>query len=168
MRPKFVFQPCNIPTWVWAPHSHRRGVSQLTFAEGRLGCLVESDVSWGWVNRHSKIDEQEQLPVSARAAQWILRPVWTIKCGLTEKLLLSDFFLVLTWQEKNAAWVVTNHLTHCNSRSERAQWTYKRTLVRRSESFRAAVSQKGVRWSFRLLQQDLWVSTLIVVSVTPG
>lgn len=43
--------------------------------------------------------------------------MWTIKYGLTEKQLLSDFFLVLTWQEKNAAWVVTNHLTHCNSRS---------------------------------------------------
>lgn len=106
--------------------------AHFSSAEGKPRCHVERNVAWGWVNSHYMIDEQEQF------TQFLLRQGATISSDLCELSYQvwadwetgSVLFLTLpNMTGKNALWIITNHLTHSNSRSKWFYEPYKKVTV---------------------------------------
>ena len=108
---------CHMQTWIEISPV----TAHFALLRGRPTCHVESNVAWGRVNGHDMIDEQE------RFTQFL----WRQSCMSSDLYELSR----VSWPGNgsclisypsdmtgNALWIITNHLTHSNSRSK---WFYE-------------------------------------------
>lgn len=108
-------------------------IAHLALLRGRPRCHVERNVAWGQVNSPYVIDEQGEF------TQFLLRQGVRSRQTYMNYQVWADweigpilFLTLLNMTGKNALWIVTNHLTHSNSRSKWFYEPYKKmNVVRR-------------------------------------